>query len=143
MSKRIIISEEDKKEILKKYGLITEWFDNEDLKWFEDKMFSLKIDGNTNLLKIQNIDSDRNTEGKFYIYTKVARTGERQGVKLFNDPNKSFCYDCEFKDELRRYKDGVCLNSEVYSQEDVKSTDLKSPSDFLDNLYNKLCVHSD
>jgi hypothetical protein len=141
MSKRIVISEEDKKEILKKYGLITEWFDKNDLAWFESKLFSVYIDGNTNVLNIQNIDSDRKTEGKFYIYTKVSRTGERQGVKHFGDPNKAFCFDCEFKDELRRYKSGVCLNSEVYSREDIKSSDLKTPSDFLDNLYKKLCVH--
>ena len=69
MSKRIVkLTESDLVKIIKK--VINEQVRREHLDWFKNENFEIEIDGNKSYLEIQNVDSDRNTEDKFYIYTK-------------------------------------------------------------------------
>jgi len=133
MSKRIVkLTESDLVKIIKK--VINEQVRREHLDWFKNENFEIEIDGNKSYLEIQNVDSDRNTEDKFYIYTKKMRTGERSGVKIFNDI--TFCYDCDLKDQIQRYKNGTCLSSESYTNDDIIAG-----RELMDNLYKYLCLN--
>jgi hypothetical protein len=124
MSKRIIISETEKQRIKSLYI-------NEDNNTLEGRIFEIFVDGGTRIYKITDIQSDKNFEGKYILYTNQERTNERSGGKWFGG-KKQFYFDCTLPD-LYGY-DGRIINSEKYSSS--SNDDLKY---LIQSLQKELC----
>ena len=120
MSKRIVISESEKNRIKSLY--INEGYG------LEGQIFQVNVDGDLRNYRITDIQSDKEGEGKFVIYTNQERTNERSGGKWFGG-KKQFYFDCsleQFGEDqwgLRGYN-GRVLSTEKYlskNNDDIKN----------------------
>jgi hypothetical protein len=110
MSKRIVISETEKKRIKSLYI-------NEGFEEIEGGIIQLNVDGGLRSYKITDVQIDKSDEGKCILYTNQQRTNGNGG-KWF-DGKKQFYFDCTLPD-LYGY-DGRPKTTERYSpSENIK-----------------------
>jgi len=126
MSKRIVISEEDKKGILGLYSSILKEYD---YKNFNGVILS-STDGNK--YKVNYVSPDKKVAGNFYIQTqklKPNRPIHDQGLNIFSG-NETFTFYCK----TRKIKDSNKIEKQLDYHRDLEKT-----TEFVTDFYDSIC----